>query len=105
MPPTHILVTAPEGRLCPIHPSDGGDDAGGLLYVMHGRVTRVKYSQDVRRSIKDGDLIPCTRDGKPAKDLEAAACNQPLPSGSPHVTDDDHKPAAPAPAKREGSDR
>lgn len=95
MPPTHILVTAPKGRKCPIHPSDGSD-AGGLLFVEHGegeapRVTRVKYSQDIRRAIGDGDLIPSKLDGTPAKDLDEAACPEPLPSGSSHVTEADRK--------------
>ena len=99
MPPTHILVTAPEGRKCPIHPS-GGSDVGGLLYVEHGRVTRVKYDQDLRRSIARGDLIPCKLDGSPISTLVEA---EPLQSGGPHVTEDDRK-AAPAKA-REGSTR
>lgn len=56
--PEYITVTAPKGRKAPIHPSDGSDPEGGLLFVTDERVCRVRYSGDVRRALRDGDLIP-----------------------------------------------
>lgn len=60
-----ITVTAPEGVTSPIHPNDGSDpNKPAGLQVTSGMVARVRYSQDIRRSIARGDLIPCTIDGK-----------------------------------------
>lgn len=93
MPPTHITVTAPEGRRTPINPADGAHPQG-LLWVQgpkedkRGDVARVRYSQDVQRSIKRGDLIPCTLTGEPVKDVEHAAAPAALSTGS-KVTDED----------------
>lgn len=106
MPPTHIFVTAPEGRLVPIHPDDASAGAG-MFYLEHkdaeGRpqVARVKYSADVRRAITDGDLIPSTIAGVAVKDLDKAAAAAPLASGGPLVTVDDRKAIAPADVKHE----
>lgn len=62
--PTHITVTAPEGRKTPIHPNDGTDpDSPTLLFVEAGHVAKVRYSSDIRRSINRGDLIPCDLEG------------------------------------------
>lgn len=77
MPPTHITVTAPEGRLVPIHPSDGTDPSGMLLHVEAGTVCRVRYSQSTRRAINRGDLIPCSLEGRPV-DVDAADCPKAL---------------------------
>ena len=85
--PKHITVTAPEGRTTPISPNDG-TDGGALLYVKHGQVTRVAYSQDVRRSIGRGDLIPCTLEGKHVETLDDADAPEAFDTG-PHVTDVD----------------
>lgn len=78
MPPTHIFVTAPEGRKTPIAAADGAEPGNSLLYVEAGAVARVKYSGDVRRSIARGDLIPVDENAKPtgkpgAYDIEKAA--------------------------------
>ena len=82
-----ITVTAPEGRKTPIHPHDGTDPTGALLHVEPGRVTRVRYSQDVRRAVNRGDLIPCGLDGRACALARADAPNA-LDTG-PHVTDQD----------------
>lgn len=105
MPPTHIFVTAPEGRLTPINPTDGSDGAG-LLYVEHGRTTRVKYSADVRRAIADGDLIPVTIGGVHVKEIDKAAAGE-LDSGGPHVSPEDRKAVAAKPEhpKKTGGDQ
>lgn len=85
MPPTHILVTAPEGRMTPIAPSDGTDPGRPVLLVDHGSVCRVRYSAEVRRSIARGDLLLCRLEQRarelalrPANDLEAAAAPKSL---------------------------
>lgn len=63
MNPTHIKVTAPEGKLTPIGRADGTLPGGGLLHVRPGTICRVRYSQDIRRSINRGDLVACNMDG------------------------------------------
>lgn len=63
---THIKVTAPKGRMTPIGRADGTEPGGGLLHVTSAVVCRVRYSQDVRRAMARGDLIPC--------DMNGAAC-------------------------------
>lgn len=74
MPPTHITVTAPEGRKTPIHPNDGSDpESPTLMFVEHGTIARVKYSADVRRAIARGDLIAVDGDGAHTTDLEKAS--------------------------------
>lgn len=93
MPPTHIFVTAPDGRMPPLHPSDASGGLG-LVHAEHGKVTRVKYSAEVRRAITDGDLIPTTIGGTPVKDIDKAAAEEPLESGGPHVTPEDRKAVA-----------
>lgn len=78
---THITVTAPPGRRTPIHPSDGVRPGGGALYVEHGCVERVRYSQTVRRSLGRGDLISCDLNGAPVTvTLAAAPMEIPAPS-------------------------
>ncbi len=83
----YITVTAPEGVTAPIHPNDGTDPNGTTLFVIAGRVSRVRHSQDVRRAIKRGDLIPCDLNGKPC-DLAKADSPKAMHVG-PHVTDED----------------
>lgn len=81
MNPTHIFVTAPEGRKTPISPTDGSDARGVLLCVEAGTVCRVRYSQEVRRAIARGDLFACTFDGKrviTVTDVASAAAPKPL---------------------------
>ncbi len=70
---THITVTAPEGRVAPIHADDWCGPGGEPPAVRHGVVCRVKYSQTVRRAIARGDLIPCDMDGKRAASANAAS--------------------------------
>lgn len=94
--PTHILVTAPEGRKTPIGANDASDPTGGLLLVEPGRVTRVRYSQDVRRSVARGDLLPCNLHGTTVA-LEQAAADAPLDT-DPHVTEIDRELARKRPA-------
>ncbi len=62
MPPTHITVTAPPGKLTPIHYEDSTEPGGLPLRVSAGNVHRVRYSQAVRRSIARGDLIEIADD-------------------------------------------
>lgn len=83
--PTHITVTAPTGRRTPVHPSDGAEPGGAVLFVEPGAVRRVAYSQTIRRSITRGDLTPCTMDG--------AACGVELAAAPNDLTDDKAMPA------------
>lgn len=63
MKPSHITVTAGPGRLAPIHPDDGREPGGALMYVAPGMVRRVRLSATVERLVLDKDLIPCTMQG------------------------------------------
>lgn len=76
--PTHITVTAPAGRITPIHSRDGGSITGTQPQVVAGEVHRVRYSQDVRRAIGRGDLIPCDMNGARVG-IELAAAPDDLP--------------------------
>ncbi len=80
-PLTHITVSAPPGRRTPLHPSDGCEPGGGMMYVEAGIVARVRWSQGVRRSIRCGDLFPCNTDGKAVASAELAAAPAPLDGG------------------------
>lgn len=55
--PKFVTVTAPKERMFPVNPSDGSDPSGGLLYVTHECVCRVKWSLETRRGLRDGDLV------------------------------------------------
>lgn len=79
--PTHIKVTAPPGKLTPIGRADGTEPGGGPLHVTSGVVCRVRYSQDVRRSIGRADLIPCDMNGASVASVELAAAPDELPGG------------------------
>jgi hypothetical protein len=58
-----ITVTAPAGRMTPIHERDGREPNGSQLRVEHGTVCRVRASQTVMRSVMRGDLLLCRVDG------------------------------------------
>src|SRR5262249_30685076 len=81
--PSHITVTAPAGRLTPIHRQDGAEPGGGLLFASEGAVVRGRYagSQSVRRAIARGDLIPCDMNGASVASAELAAAPDELPGG------------------------
>ena len=82
MPPrTYITVTAPPGRNTPIHANDGRDPGGGVLLVDDASVVRVALSQDIRRSITRGDLIPCDMNGAHVASADLAAAPDDLPGG------------------------
>lgn len=85
--PTHITVTAPEGRKTPIHTNDGTDPSGHQLTVEKGRIAKVRYSQDVRRSINRGDLIPCDLTGKRVESIDDAEAPVDFEHGSRHPDD------------------
>lgn len=77
--PTHVTVTAPPGRLTPIHPNDGVDLAGHPLRVRPGEIRRVRWSENTRRAVARGDLILCDRAGKEVGLPKDAACPDDLP--------------------------
>lgn len=78
-PPTHITVMAPEGRLTPIHPSDGVEPGGRRMYAEPGIVRRVRWSQTIRRAVNRGDLGLVNAKGEPVKTIAEAACPDELP--------------------------
>ena len=55
--PTHVFVTAAQGRLCPIAARDATGPGGTLLIVKPGDVHRLPYSSFVRRRLAAGDLV------------------------------------------------
>lgn len=80
--PTHIYVTAPPGRVTPMHHDDAVEPGGAQLLVRPGQVRRVRYwrpdgstSQTIRRSRNRGDLVLCNMDGTPVDSFEAAAAS------------------------------
>jgi hypothetical protein len=81
--PSHITVTAPPGRMTPIHTADGAEPGGAQLRVVEGEIVRVRYagSQAVRRAIVRGDLIMCDLNGAPVASAELAASAADLPGG------------------------
>ena len=83
MPPTHITVTAPPDRETPIGKADGIEPNGGQLRVTAASVRRVRYSQDVRRAIGRGDLIPCNMSGAAVPSVDLAAAPHELPGPLP----------------------
>lgn len=80
--PAYITVTAPPGKLTPVHRTDGAEPGGGLLYARPGEIIRVRYvgSQAIRRAIARGDLIPCDMNGA-AVGVALAAAAEELPGG------------------------
>lgn len=71
--PTHILVTAPDGRRTPVDARDGVEPGGGQLCVTSDVVCRVRYSHTTVRSVGRRDLILCDMDGNPVDSVELAA--------------------------------
>jgi hypothetical protein len=90
--PTHITVTAPPGRLTPVHIDDGIEPGSAQLQVTSGHVCRVRYSHTIVRSIGRGDLIMCDANGAPVASVELAA--------SPQEIDGVKKPIAAKPAAK-----
>lgn len=80
--PAYITVTAPPGRVTPIHRDDGVDLGGGQLTVSAGEIVRVRYakSQSIRRRIAAGDLVPCDMNGA-AVGVDLAAAPRELDGG------------------------
>jgi hypothetical protein len=84
--PSHITVTAPLGRVCPVHGSDGVEPGGAQLRVTPDDIARVRYagSGSIRRAVVRGDLIPCDMNGAPCDIFAAAAVND-LPGGGAKI--------------------
>lgn len=51
-----------------------------MLYADSCSVIRVRWSQDIRRSVTRGDLVPCDANGAPVTVTLAASPNE-LPGG------------------------
>src|SRR5678815_4684752 len=93
--PTHVTVTAPEGRRTPVHHEDGVEPGGDLLVVTPDVVRRVRYSHTTLRSIGRGDLILCNMDGTPVDSVDLAAAPDEIPGGL------NSKPVTVKPKKKE----
>jgi len=76
--PTHVTVTAPEGRTTPVASQDGIGPGGEQLRVKSGGVERVAYSHTTLRSLRRGDLLLCNMDGKLVDSVELAAAPKDL---------------------------
>jgi hypothetical protein len=92
--PTHVHVTAPEGRRTPIHRNDGIESNGGQLHVESAEVRRVVFSQDVRRAVARGDLVLCNMHGV-ACDLDKAGAPDELEGGRAAVKPRHHSKVTP----------
>ena len=81
--PEFITVTAPPGKVTPVHKDDGREPGGGQLRVTADVVVRVRLrdSHTMRRSIARGDLIPCNMDGAQVASAHLAAAPDELPGG------------------------
>lgn len=71
--PTHIFVTAAEGREVPVPLSEGSAPGSTLLRCKPGKVYRLQNTSYTRRRILAGDLMPTTIGGVKVAELEQAA--------------------------------
>lgn len=72
--PTHVFVSAAEGREVPIPTSEATAPGAQLLKCRHGRVYRLPWSTYTRRRINATDLYLTDSIGRRvANELEAAA--------------------------------
>lgn len=76
--PTHVFVTAPEGRLTPVAHADGVGPGGGQLLVSSKHVDRVRYTHTTIRSINRGDLVLCNMQGSVVATAALAAAPEDL---------------------------
>jgi hypothetical protein len=72
MQPTHVFVTAAEGRLVPVPPNEASAPGSVLLKCEAGKVYRLPWSSYVRRRILAGDLLLCNQWGTKVSDASAA---------------------------------
>jgi hypothetical protein len=91
--PTHVYVTAAEGRECPIPSNEATAPGGSLLRVLPGKRYRLPWSQYTRKRVRSGDLVLVNAGGTPVGDPEQAAA----PRALEHV--DETGAMAPAPAQ------
>jgi hypothetical protein len=79
MPPiTHIFATVPEGRECPIPPSEANAPGAALLVCRPGKVYRLPYTTFTRRRVLGGDLVLSNRRGTKVDAAEHARSDEPL---------------------------
>lgn len=71
--PTHIYVTAAEGREVPVPPSEASAPGAQLLKCLPGKVYVLPNSTYTRRRLLSGDLLPCDRAGKIVGDVDQAS--------------------------------
>lgn len=73
MPPTHVFVTAAEGRLVPVPPNEASAPGSTLLKCEPGKVYRLPWTTYTRKRINAGDLVLCNMYGTRVATVEAAA--------------------------------
>lgn len=84
--PTHVQVTAADGRIVPIASSTATAPGGQLLLVRPGDSVELPYTSDVRRSINRGDLVivkpssSSSSSSKPSRSAVSKADTQPAPA-------------------------
>lgn len=71
--PTHVFVTAAEGRLVPIPANEGSAPGAALLKCEAGKLYRLPWSTYTRKRIAGGDLVLVNRGGTKVDSPEAAA--------------------------------
>lgn len=70
--PTHVFVTAAEGREVPMPQNEVSAPGGVLLRCLPGKRYRVPWTTYTRRRINSGDLVLVDDAGRPTPDLDRA---------------------------------
>lgn len=94
-PITHVLVTAAEGRLVPVPPSELSVSGAPVATIEAGKVYRLPWSTYTRRRLASGDLLLVdAKSKKPTKstDPSAAAVGVDLKLAADGSVDEDQRP-------------
>lgn len=76
--PTHVFVTAAEGRKVPIPSNEASAPGAALLLCEPGKVYRLPYTTHTRRRITSGDLVLTDQGGTAVDSIELADSAEPL---------------------------
>lgn len=91
--PTHVFVTAADGREVPMPQNEVSAPGGVLLRCVAGKRYRVPWTTYTRRRINSGDLILVDDAGRPTPDIERSDAS----TAVHHALDTDGSLAPPAP--------
>lgn len=79
--PTHVFVTAAEGREVPMPQNEVSAPGGVLLRCLPGKRYRVPWTTYTRRRINSGDLLLIDTDGRLAhNDIDRADASTAVPA-------------------------